>query len=282
MRSHYLPYLSKETKLLMEERNALKDDAVKYNDEELMKEYRNKRNEVKSRLQPDKDLYYKSELNDNLFSSSKVWKTVYNILGIFSNKSPTKLRIDGEIVNNPQKLADTFNQIFLRKVKNLIDKSQNPPQTDPGDRLQSWLDKKEEPIPQFHLQPISLEKLRKIFEKVRGTRTHGDDFIDSFSIKLAFPLIEDAILHIVNLSINTQSFAERWKVQLVFPLHKKADKLVGENYRPVSHIIEIGKIVEYAIYDQVYEHFVLHNLFHGNHHGTYSPSTAARNVVGSI
>ena len=187
------------------------------------------------------------------------------------------LRIEGEIVSNPQKLADVFNDIFLKKVQNLIQKTHNPVDIDPGDRLKAWLNLREEPLPQFKLKPISLDNLRKIMAKVKGSRTHGDDFIDSFSIKLAFPLIEDAVLHLVNLSIATQSFADRWKVQLVFPLHKKSDKLIGENYRPVSHIIEIGKIVEYAIYEQVYNHFVLHNLFHGNHHGflgNHSTATA--------
>ena len=35
----------------------------------------------------------------------------------------------------------------------------------------------------------------------------------------------------------------------------------------MSHIIEIGKILEYVVHDQVYEHFTTQGLFHGNHHG---------------
>ena len=39
------------------------------------------------------------------------------------------------------------------------------------------------------------------------------------------------------------------------------------NYRPVSHISEVSKLVEYAVFDQLMEHFVSNNLFHNNHHG---------------
>ena len=112
---------------------------------------------------------------------------------------------------------------------------------------------------------------------MKFSRSHGSDFIDSYSIKLSGPLIEDALLHIINLSITSGVFATSWKTQLVLPLHKKNDKLEGSNYRPVSHIIELGKLVECVIHRQVYEHFVKYELFHSNHHGfigNHSTATA--------
>ena len=95
---------------------------------------------------------------------------------------------------------------------------------------------------------------------MKGGRSHGIDFIYSYSLKVSYPLIEDAILHLVHLSIRKQTFAKVWKVQLVMPLHKKNDQHVGTNYRPVAHIVEVGKIVEYTVYDQIYGHFAEQNL----------------------
>ena len=112
---------------------------------------------------------------------------------------------------------------------------------------------------------------------MKGNRTCGIDNIDSYSLKLAAPLIEDALMHLINLSIRSGQFASIWKPQLIFPQHKKAEKDLIENYRPVSHLVEIGKLVEYEIYDQVTQHFLTHDLFHSNHHGglpNYSTNTA--------
>ena len=112
---------------------------------------------------------------------------------------------------------------------------------------------------------------------MKGGRSHGFDYIDSFSLKLAYPLIEDAILHLVNLSIESHSFAKCWKVQMVKPLFKKGDKVLGTNYRPVAQISEVGKIVEYVIHRQVYNHFEKEDFFHPNHHGflgNHSKATA--------
>ena len=65
----------------------------------------------------------------------------------------------------------------------------------------------------------------------------------------------------------------------MLPLFKKNDKLDGTNYRPVSHIIELGKIVEYVVHDQVYNHFVEHKMFHGNHHGFLGDHSTATALV---
>ena len=62
-------------------------------------------------------------------------------------------------------------------------------------------------------------------------------------------------MHLINLSIRESKFPGRWKPQMIFPLHKKKEKDVVENYRPVSHLVQIGKMVEYAVYFQIVEHF---------------------------
>ena len=82
----------------------------------------------------------------------------------------------------------------------------NTPKIEPVDRLKSWL--RDKPLPRFELKPIDLNKLRKIMKKLKPSRSHGTDFIDSSSIKLAFPLIEESVLHLVNLSISSKKFAE--------------------------------------------------------------------------
>ena len=266
-RKHYVPFLTEETKKLMEERDALKKVATENQDEILFKEFRIKRNEVKKRLPIDEENYHKNKFHDPNIDVRKAWKCVYNALGVVKNNSPSKLDFNDKIITNPKQLATAFNKIFKNKVKKLREKINNDPKVDPCERLESWLSQRSEPLREFQLQPIGIQKLRKIMKKMKNSRSHGRDFIDGCSLKLAFPLIEESILHLVNLSIKGGEFAEKWKIQLILPLHKKNDKLNGNNYRPVSHIIEIGKIAEYAVHEQVYNHFSSNNIFHGNHHG---------------
>jgi hypothetical protein len=58
-------------------------------------------------------------------------------------------------------------------------------------------------------------------------------------------------LHLVNISIESQSFAKQWKPQLILPFHKKKEKPSVENYRPLSHLVEVGKLTEYIACKQL-------------------------------
>ena len=48
-----------------------------------------------------------------------------------------------------------------------------------------------------------------------------------------------------------------------------------ENYRPVSHLVEVGKLVEYIAGEQILEHFTKNNLFFPNHHGSLANHSTA-------
>ena len=88
--------------------------------------------------------------------------------------------------------------------------------------------------------------------------------IDGYSIKLACPLIEEIILHLVNLSLSKSQYPQYWKVSKISPYYKKGDKQLTENYRPVSNLIFVGMICEKVITEQVFYHFDQNKLWHQN------------------
>ena len=267
IRNKYCPYLTKETKILIAERNVLHEEASKSSDTVLMEEFKLKAKEVRKSGKLDKRQGQVSSLNDQV-SSSQAWNSVRNILGIKKNLAPTAVKDkEGKLVTNPGKLATMFNDFFLEKVRLLRAKTDSPPKIDPVTRLRGWLAKSGKSLPPFKLKEINRRTLRKLIKKMKGGKSCGIDGIDSFSLKLAAPLIEETLEHLINLSIRTNTFSSFWKHQLIFPLHKKSAKNELKNFRPVSHLVEVGKLIEYAVYDQVTEHFHANNLFHENHHG---------------
>ena len=226
---NYVPYLSENTKNLMKERDNLKKIATSENNNELFKEYKVKRNLVKKYLEKDKKDYFDKKFNsENNKTTKNIWSTVYETLKSVKNLAPTKLKVNGKILNNPKEMANQFAKIFSNKTKKIREKTSGNPTIDPKIRLQQYLNQRGVELPEFKLKPIKIEKLRDIMkQKMKSKRSHGFDFIDSYSIKLAFPAIENVFLHLVNLSLKGSTFAKRWKNQLVLPLHKKNDKLVG-------------------------------------------------------
>ena len=114
-------------------------------------------------------------------------------------------------------------------------------------------------------------------KKLKGNRSSGIDFIDGYSIKLASPIIEDIVIHLVNLSIVKAQYPQLWKSSKINPHFKKGEKINGENYRPVSDIVYVSKIAEAAVFEQTFAHFNKNKLWHDNHHGfrpNHSTATA--------
>jgi hypothetical protein len=59
---------------------------------------------------------------------------------------------------------------------------------------------------------------------MKGKRVNERDEKDSYSLKLAVPVMEESLFHLINLSIESQNFAIPWKPQIILPFHKKKEK----------------------------------------------------------
>ena len=67
----------------------------------------------------------------------------------------------------------------------------------------------------------------------------------------------------------------------VFPIHKKGDKQILKNYRPISFLSITGKILERLLYDTMFELFTKNNLVSDNQSG-FKPGNSCANQLLSI
>ena len=105
---------------------------------------------------------------------------------------------------------------------------------------------------------------------MKTSSTCGLDNISSYIIKLALEELLPAITHIINLSISQRKFPSSWKIPKIIPLHKKDEKILAKNYRPVSLLSAISKILEKAIFLQLFQYMEENALLHPSHHA-YRP-----------
>ena len=172
---------------------------------------------------------------------------------------------NGRIYTSPKDIANAINEAFLDKVNKLGKKIPNVTNICPLARLEKYLENKEKPKDQFEIKTINICQFRKLLKKRKANRSSGIDFIDGYSIKLAAPLIEEVLLHLVNLSILSSKFPKSWKINKISPQFKKGDRMLGENWRLVTDIVFISKLVEAAVYKQVEDYFTKSYFWHPNH-----------------
>ena len=65
--------------------------------------------------------------------------------------------------------------------------------------------------------------------------------------------------HIINFSIATKVIPQDGKVVIVPPLFKKGDQNLPSNYRPISILPRLSKIMDRVMHNQVYQHLRTYN-----------------------
>ena len=74
--------------------------------------------------------------------------------------------------------------------------------------------------------------------------------------------LSSLITRMVNASLSTGHFPDKWKEAVVSPLLKKGAKDSGhKNLRPVSNLQFVSKITERAVFKQIYAHVTESGLF---------------------
>ena len=68
-----------------------------------------------------------------------------------------------------------------------------------------------------------------------------------------------------NLSLSTGSFPSEWKHAHITPIFKNGSKNLVNNYRPISLLNSVSKILERLVFDKVYP--IVHPLISPNQHG---------------
>ena len=88
-------------------------------------------------------------------------------------------------------------------------------------------------------------------------------------------------LPLFNLSLSTCSFPTQWKLANVTPVFKKDNPSKVNNYRLISLISVLGKVMERCIYNHVYN-FLLKNSIITPHQSGFTPGDSAINQLLSL
>ena len=94
------------------------------------------------------------------------------------------------------------------------------------------------------LNHISAEKVNKLLTSLENTKSTALDKLKNFWINVAADILDKPVHHNIILSIMQNGFSRSWNLSKVIPLHKRLCPLEMKNYRPVSILSSLSKILE--------------------------------------
>ena len=197
-----------------------------------------------------KDLKVKSVKND----LKGIWKTIKlasNITsGIVNDKMPSE--------NNPE----TFNSHFTSIGSNLQDEAPNISNVSYTD----FLPPRNSEFSFHDFQEVEETDILNYVSSLNQSKATFDEMPLNL-IKIAVPYLVKPLTHIVNISLRTGSVPSLCKKARVTPVHKFGDRDDPNNYRPISIIPFIGKLIEYFVCEQLTDYMEENRLFTRHQYG---------------
>ena len=174
------------------------------------------------------------------------------------------INIDNSICFDKVKVATHFNSFFSDIAGNLVNKL--PPIIGKYgyDFVKKfYLDKVSMLVGNFSFTPVSKEHVHKMLIGLNSHKATGlQDYRTARFIIDSADIICKPLCHIVNLSVQSGEFPCDIKKAKITPIYKKKAKTEAGNYRPVSVLSTISKIIEKIACEQLTEYLDSNRLLY--------------------
>ena len=141
------------------------------------------------------------------------------------------------------------------------------------------LEKKKKVIPaEFFFRELKEEDVASIMKKQQPKLSTGVDQINNKIVKHCHIELAKPMTHIINLSIKQGKVPLLYKIARIIPLYKKGAANECGNYRPVSLLSALSKILEKAICRQIMTYFSVEKLLCPDQYG-FRPGNQTTHVV---
>ena len=221
--------------------------------------YNAARNKVQSLIIKKKRMYYEDKINDNIGKPKELWKTI-NSLGLSSKKSSSKicLKEKQNLIFDPKTNAGIFKDFFTNLAGNLVKNLPKPSNKFGMVSVKSYYDRFNLFGKKFSFSQITEDIIVNIMIKTNPAKAAGIDGLGGRFLKDGIPILASPLAQLCNLSISLSVFPDKCKIAKLKPLFKKGSTTEPKNYRPISLLPLISKLIEKVIHDQT-QNFLFEN-----------------------
>ena len=110
-------------------------------------------------------------------------------------------------------------------------------------------------------------EITNIVTMLRSSFSEGNDDISSKIVKNVIIEIASPLSMAFNASLSTETFPDKLKIAKIVPIYKSDDRLLVNNYRPISFLQFFSKILERMMYNRLLKFLNDNNIQINNQYG---------------
>ena len=157
--------------------------------------------------------------------------------------------------------ANTFKHFYLKLASDLVEKLPTAKNIFGENFVEKYYSAMNIPSNSFKSRNAKREEIYKMLINVDPNNAYGIDDIPGRFLKDGAGLLTEPLCKIINLSLSYK-FSVMCKTAKVKPLYKKPKNAEPKNYRPVSSLSILSKIIERVVFNQLIEHLEKHDILY--------------------
>ena len=247
---------------------------------ECHEKYNKYRNVLSTLLKKSKQIYYTKYFESNWNNIRNTWKGIKPIISI-KNIITTiaySIEFNNRTITDPTTMSNVFNNYFT----SIAEKTKSNIKFSPKHYI-DYLSSTNTTT--FFLTPTDKNEIAFIISSLDSHKSCGPNSIPMKILKLLKNDISQQLSDVFNLSFLTGQFPSVLKIAKVIPIHKKQSKVDYANYRPISLLSNIKKIIEKLMYKRLSNFLDINNLIYSLQFGfqqKYSTTHVLINLTESI
>ena len=144
----------------------------------------------------------------------------------------------GEVTSDIGK-ADLLNRFYAEQTTLPDENKHSPPHLVSSSRS-------------FHTLRTSSSEVYDVLKSLKKHKSAGNDDIPASLLLFCARGISSSLASLFNRSFAEGSLPLEWKQALVVPVFKRGDKSLPTNYRPISLLSIVSKVIERLVYNKLY------------------------------
>ena len=225
--------------------------------------YKTARNKINNDIKQSKKDYYHQYFMNNANNIKNTWKGIKSIITLKSSRKShsNNLYVNNKLVSDPREIGNTFNDYFSTIATKLQNKIYHH-----GKDFSSYLGNCNEHS--FFIKPTDQTEVSEQIIALNPNKAEGPTSIPTDILKLIIPSISLPLSKIINLSFSTGVYIEKLKIAKVIPIFKeKGSELDHTNYRPISILSNINKIIEKLMHERLFSFLEKYNCIYNLQYG---------------
>ena len=249
------------------------------NDHTKYRTYRNKLKQITRRAKED---FYRKKCIEYKQNTSRLWKMINKLTNKTNDKTNIieYLRIGNQDYYEHKIIAKEFAKHFSNVGKQYAEYIPSPRKD-----IRHYLSQIPENPKSIFMNPVGPVEIERIIDKLPNKNSSGHDNLSNILLKQIKESITYPLAVIINHSIAEGEFPQGMKAADVSPLYKSRERYMVNNYRPISLLITMSKILEKVIYSRVYNFLVETEQLYQSQYGFrtgHSCQNAISELIGNI